>query len=112
MLSTTLIQYSLYDNPFKILRMLHKPCQVLTSHLNVVKATVTGYEGCDLLSVLDELNTYTLTDSRVRLLSLYTSEIHKDILVLIGGFSNSEQTSKHYQEIVLSQRLIIYKQCC
>ena len=42
-------------------------------YLNVIETTVTGYECGDFLAVLDELDTHTLTDGRVRLLSLYSS---------------------------------------
>ena len=38
--------------------------------VNVVQTTIVGDEGGDLLSVLDELDTGGLTDSRVRLLGL------------------------------------------
>ena len=36
---------------------------------NKVEATIIGNEGCDLLAVLDQLNTNALADGRVRLLS-------------------------------------------
>merc|ERR1719167_805933 len=39
-----------------------------------------GTESCDLLSVLDELNSDTLTDSRVRLLSLNTNLLKNNSL--------------------------------
>ena len=40
-----------------------------------VEATITRDECCDLLSVLDELNTDTLTHGRVRLLGLNTAVV-------------------------------------
>ena len=47
--------------------------QNLVVLFNVVETTVTGHEGCDLLTVLDKLNTDALSDGRVRLLSLDTT---------------------------------------
>jgi hypothetical protein len=41
--------------------------------VNVVKATISGHETSNLLSVLDELHSDTLTDSGVRLLGLKTT---------------------------------------
>ena len=38
--------------------------------LNVVQATIVWHKGSNLLPVLHQLDTSTLTDSRVRLLSL------------------------------------------
>lgn len=40
---------------------------------DVVQTTIIGNKGCNLLSVLDELNSGTLSDSRVRLLSFNTA---------------------------------------
>ena len=48
---------------------VHRP----KPHLNIVKTTITGYEGCDLFAVLDQLHTDALSDGRVRLLSLNTT---------------------------------------
>lgn len=52
--------------------------------LNEGEATVTGDESGDLLSVLDELDTDALADSRVRLLGLNT-ELLKDDSLGVGG---------------------------
>ena len=52
--------------------------------LNEGEATVTGDESGDLLSVLDELNTDALADSRVRLLGLNTELLKHDSLG-VGG---------------------------
>ena len=44
--------------------------------INVVQTTIARNEGGDLLTVLDELNTDALTNSRVRLLSFNTTTHH------------------------------------
>ena len=41
--------------------------------VDVVQATIARNESSDLLSVLDQLNTHALTNSRVRLLGLHSS---------------------------------------
>lgn len=50
--------------------------------INVGEGTVPRYEGSDLLAVLDQLHTHSLTDGRVRLLSLNTKTLDDDALSL------------------------------
>jgi hypothetical protein len=53
--------------------MYYESSRFFETHLNVVQATVTGHESSDLLAVLDQLHSDTLTDGRVRLLGLNTT---------------------------------------
>ena len=48
--------------------------------INVVQTTITGYEGSNLLSILNKLNTHTLSDSGVGLLGLNTELLEDDAL--------------------------------
>ena len=45
--------------------------------LDEVQATVVGHEGSNLLSVLNQLNTSALSNSRVRLLGLNATAIER-----------------------------------
>merc|ERR1712180_210612 len=40
---------------------------------NIVQTTIVGYKSCDFLAVFDQLNTNTLSDSRVRLFGFNTN---------------------------------------
>lgn len=57
--------------------------------LNIVQATIIGHKGCNLLSIFDQLNTSTLSNSRIRLLS----------------FNPTAQTSKYtYAQFLLTSK--------
>jgi hypothetical protein len=46
--------------------------------LNVVQTTIIGHEGSNFLAVLDKLHPGTLTDSRIGLFGLNTTEATKN----------------------------------
>jgi hypothetical protein len=48
--------------------------------INIVQTTIVGNESSNLLTVLDKLNTNTLTNSRVRLLGFNTDLFENDTL--------------------------------
>lgn len=53
------------------------------THLYVVQTTVVRDEGCDLLSVLDELYSDTLSDGRVWLFSLNSTGNKRKIHIIL-----------------------------
>merc|ERR1711881_609509 len=59
--------------------------QDLVVLLDKVETTILGYEGRDLLAVLDQLHTDALTDGRVRLLGLNTDLLENDSLGVRGS---------------------------
>ena len=62
--------------------------------LNVVKATIIRHKGSNLLPVLHQLNTSTLTDGRVRLLGLNTTTQWK-YLTLAQAIQSRDRKGTH-----------------
>merc|ERR1719452_367387 len=51
---------------------------------NIIQATITGYEGRDLLTILDKLDTDALTNSGVGLFGLNTNLLKDNSLGMTG----------------------------
>ena len=83
--------------------------QYLVVLIHKVETTVEGHEGRHLLTVLDQLNTDTLADSRVGLLSLNTDLLQHDTLGLrraTGGRGLVEVTKSALLEVSVAPAVV------